>query len=103
MNPQIKKIYDILYSNRTRLPSLEKWLRDDVWSDKRFDQLEPQEYLLSGEKLIKSAEELILNAAPGIYDEFVSASESSSPVTMDISIFTPVMNRSLNRIKRLKR
>lgn len=50
---------------------------DEVWSKKNFDQLKPHEYLELGEKAVKSAEELILNAAPGIYDELVAASESS--------------------------
>ena len=85
MSPQNKHIYDILYSSGARLPLLEKWLRDDVWSDTRFKQLKSQEYLQSGEKLVNSTEELILNAAPGIYDELVSASESSPSILKELS------------------
>ena len=85
MSPHSKNIYNILYSSGTRLPLLEKWLCDDVWSKKRFSQYEPQEYLQSGEKIVKTAEELILNAAHGIYDELVAASESSPSLLSELA------------------
>ena len=108
MTPQSKHIYDILYSAGARLPLLEKWLRDDIWSPKRFSQLDPQDYLQSGEKLVKNAEELILNASPGIYDEIVAASESSpsllaelmSPKTA-VVIFDGLSIRELPLLERL--
>ncbi|MFH0991730.1 MAG: hypothetical protein V1799_17115 [bacterium] len=77
MNSSIRNIYDILYSSGQRLPSLEKWLVQEVWSKERFEYFDSQEYLESGEKKIKAVEDLILNAATGIYDEIVAASESS--------------------------
>jgi len=84
MSSHRNHIYDILYSAGARLPLLEKWLRDEVWSTKRFGELQPQEYLQSGEKLVKTAEDLILNAAPGIYDELVAASESSPSLLSEL-------------------
>jgi hypothetical protein len=77
MNSHNRHIYDILYSPGSRLPLIEKWLQDEVWSEKRFEQLDSKEYLEAGEKFIKMAEDLIMNAAPGLYDELVAAAESS--------------------------
>jgi len=81
-----KNIYDILYSPGARLPLLEKWLKEEVWSEKRFSMMQPQEYLMSGEKIVKTAEDLLLHAATGIYDEIVAASESSPSVFNDFAL-----------------
>lgn len=75
---QNEHIYSILYTIGARLPLLEKWLREEIWSDQRFNQLGLEEYMLFGEKQVKTGEELILNAATGIYDELTAASESST-------------------------
>ncbi|HEV8538472.1 MAG TPA: hypothetical protein VGR15_06040, partial [Bacteroidota bacterium] len=63
----------MLTSSGARLPLIEHWLRNDVWCAERFARLDSHQYLESGEKLVKSADEMILSAAPSIYDELVAA------------------------------
>lgn len=67
----------MLTSSGARLPLIEQWLRNDVWSTKRFLELDSRDYLENGEKSVKCAEEMVLSAAPSIYDELVAASQSS--------------------------
>jgi len=76
MQTYAKQLFDLLTAPGPRVPSLEQWLSDEVWSPRRFKTMTAQEYLESGEKIVKIAEELILASAPGVYDELTAASES---------------------------
>lgn len=78
MQNHFKDIFSILLSPEKRLPAIEDWLRNHVWSVERFVGMEPQEYLESGEKLLRQAEDLILTGAPQLYDEMLAASESTT-------------------------
>ncbi len=80
MKTLFDKIFSMLTSPGARIPLIEGWLRDDVWSSERFAKLDPQNYLESGEKSVKFAEELILSAAWSVYDELVAASQSSASI-----------------------
>jgi hypothetical protein len=77
MKTPFTNIFEMLTSSGARLPLIEQWLRNDVWSTERFTQHDSHHYLEGGEKLVKSAEEMILSAAPSVYDELVAASQSS--------------------------
>ncbi len=86
VNEQFPLLMSILLGKGERLSSLTDWLRNSVWSQKRFDEMEPQRYFESGEKLVRYAEELVLTTAPTLYDEFVAASESTSALMTELSI-----------------
>jgi len=77
MTGPFTNVFKMLTSPGPRLPLIEQWLRNNVWSTERFAQLESHDYLESGEKIVKFAEDLILSAAFGFYDELVAASQSS--------------------------
>lgn len=63
-----------------RLPWLIDWLTCEVWSDKRFADMTPEEYLIQGEKLVHNVEELLSSAAGRVYDELATAAKSVKPL-----------------------
>lgn len=69
-----RSVFDILTQSGERLPAISRWLLDDVWSQKRWEQASPVEYLERGEREVHRAEELILTSAASVYDEIVAAS-----------------------------
>ena len=58
-----------------RLPSLEAWLMDKVWSDEAFSRAgqSPKDYLLAGERLVNERESLLATTAPQVYSELASS------------------------------
>lgn len=58
-----------------RLPGLEAWLKDEVWSDEAFVRAgrSPKDYLLAGERLVNERESLLATTAPQVYSELASA------------------------------
>jgi hypothetical protein len=56
-----------------RLPSVVDWLRSHVWSQSRFESLDPESYLGEGEKQVYQLEELLSAAADRFYDELAGA------------------------------
>ena len=62
-----------------RLPWIKQWLMD-VWSQERYDALEPLKYLNDGESWVNKLEELIASTADRIYGEFLE----SNPKETDI-------------------
>lgn len=76
--PKTRSVFDILTQSGERLPAISRWLLDDVWSQKRWEQASPVEYLERGEREVHRAEELILTSAASVYDEIVAVSLRSS-------------------------
>jgi hypothetical protein len=56
-----------------RLPSVVDWLQSHVWSQSRFESLDPESYLGDGEKQVYQLEELLSAAADRFYDELAGA------------------------------
>jgi hypothetical protein len=56
-----------------RLPSVVDWLQSHVWSQNRFESLDPESYLGEGEKQVYQLEELLSAAANRFYDELAGA------------------------------
>lgn len=73
-----QSIFEILTLPGERLPAISKWLLDEVWSQQRWEQSSPSDYLEKGEREVHRAEELMLTSAPSVYDELVSASLRSA-------------------------
>jgi len=57
-----------------RLPWLEHWLLDEVWSRARFEAAEDvvRDYLLPGERAVQEMEEILAAAAMRAYDELLA-------------------------------
>lgn len=56
-----------------RLPQLERWLLDEVWSASAFERAgrSPKDYLLAGERQVNERESLLGATAGGVYHELV--------------------------------
>jgi len=56
-----------------RLPQLERWLLDEVWSEQAFEQTgrSPKDYLLAGERQVNDRESLLGTTAGGVYRELL--------------------------------
>ncbi len=76
MNSQFQILFSILVAPSDRLPEIQKWLRNEVWSPERFANMGYQDYLESGEKMVRYAEDMVLSGAPRVYDELVAASQT---------------------------
>jgi hypothetical protein len=61
-----------------RLPSVIDWLTSRIWSQERFDSLDPESYLSEGEKQVYQLEELLSAAADRFYDELAAAAAQRS-------------------------
>ena len=59
----------------SRLPGLESWLMEEIWSDEAFASAgrSPKDYLLAGERLVNERESLLAATAPQVYAELASA------------------------------
>jgi hypothetical protein len=57
-----------------RVPGLERWLLQDVWSEAAFERAgrSPKDYLLAGERQVNERESLLGATAPSIYKELVA-------------------------------
>jgi len=57
-----------------RLPELERWLLDEVWTQAAFEASgrSPKEYLRRGEEIINARENLLRSTAPSLFDELTS-------------------------------
>lgn len=61
-------------SPEPRLPWLAEWLLDEVWTAKRFEALNAEDYLVEGERIVHSVEEMMAASADQAYDEIAAAS-----------------------------
>ena len=77
MNDSFRDLFSILVRPAGRLAGVQGWLRNSVWSEERFAGLSPRDYLETGERMARFADDLILSGAPQLYDELVAAAESS--------------------------
>lgn len=70
-----RDLLDHLTRPGTRLPELERWLLDEVWTQAAFESAgrSPQTYLLRGEKLVSERENLLRIAAASLFDELTAA------------------------------
>lgn len=71
---QFSSMFEMLTQPSYRLPAVQEWLRNEVWSDTNFKSLSPQQYLEQGERLVLKTEELLLGTALNLYDELVAES-----------------------------
>jgi hypothetical protein len=73
-----RDILDQLTRPGPRLPEIEDWLLNAVWTTDRFNECgsSPSRYLKSGEKLVHERETLLSSAADSIFDELVSSPAS---------------------------
>lgn len=56
-----------------RLPYVKNWLMNSVWSQDRYENLQPLEYLHQGESDINNFEKLIASTADRTYSEFIES------------------------------
>jgi len=83
------QILKLLTEPGERLPVLYDWMRNKVWSTARFEEMKPEQYLEQGEKLLCRVEELILGAAPGIYNDLETESVQSVTLWEKLNGLTP--------------
>jgi hypothetical protein len=69
--PLDRDLIDRLTQPGPRLPSLEKWLMNEVWSQKAFADSDnsPKDYLRHGEELVNERENILRTAASSLFDE----------------------------------
>jgi hypothetical protein len=67
-------IIELLTRPGCRLHQLVGWLQANAWSEEKFGRLKPLTYLEDGERKTRWVEEMVLNAAPMLYDEVVATS-----------------------------
>lgn len=63
-----------MISGKDRIENLKHWLMTRVWTIDPQTEFDPVQYLEHGERIVKSAEELILRSAYSIYDEITEES-----------------------------
>lgn len=63
-----------LTAPQPRVPQLERWLLEDVWSEAAFERSgrSPKDYLLAGERQVNERESLLGATAASIYKELVA-------------------------------
>lgn len=82
-NNTFKNYSSILLSSGPRIPLIVDWLKNSVWSDKNYSSKDNKSYFEAGEKQIRDFEELVLNTAPGVYDELTSLAKQKSKYLID--------------------
>jgi len=83
---------DKLVTSPSRLDMIIQWLHEEVWSGDRYKTMKGENFLLDGEKQVHEVEELLLEAAPGLYDELAVQAEKSRNL---ISFLTAKPRRAL--------
>lgn len=94
-----------------RLPQLERWLMDQVWSASAFERASrsPKAYLLAGEREVTERESLFGATAGGVYDELAQAPRDDRSIAAFVAanpgaavvIFDGCSLRELPRLKEL--
>lgn len=71
-----------LTSPAPRLPQLERWLMDEIWSASAFERSgrSPKAYLLAGEREVNERESLLGATASGVYSELTQAKSDDRTV-----------------------
>jgi len=74
MSNLIMDNFHSLIAQGPRIKWLEKWLLREIWSTERYNSLSPLKYLNDGESKVNELEEIIVQAAYRLYDEFLDES-----------------------------
>jgi hypothetical protein len=67
----IRDHFDDLISPGPRVEWLERWLLNEVWTEERYEALNPLDYLNEGERTVNELEEVIASSAGRLYDELL--------------------------------
>lgn len=67
-----REVFDRLVTPGPRLPWLRDWLLGEAWSRKRYEGLNPVQFLEKGEREVNELEEVLAAAAPRVYDELLT-------------------------------
>lgn len=69
-----RELLDRLTRPGARLPELERWLLNDVWTQAAFESTgkSPQAYLRRGERLVNERENFLRTAAASLFDELTT-------------------------------
>lgn len=91
MNTLTVELLDKLIKSETRLPWIAEWLLNEVWTDKNYKNLSPEEYLLQGEEKVYNFEEMLGASADRFYDELASAAAESIKISEYIDSDTAIV------------
>jgi len=69
------QLLDRLVTSSSHLAMIIQWLHEEVWSSERYKMMKREDFLLDGEKRVYEVEELLLEAAPGLYNELAVQAE----------------------------
>jgi hypothetical protein len=83
------EIFATLRRPGQRLPSVIDWLGSEVWTQTRFESLDPESYLSEGERRVYQLEELLSAAADRFYDELASAAAQKNLILDTFSSSKP--------------
>lgn len=77
-----RELLDHLSRPGARMPELERWLLDEVWTQAAFESVgkSPQAYLRNGEELVNDRENLLRIAAASLFVELTSTSEQDKTI-----------------------
>lgn len=79
-----------LFAEGERLPAIKSWLANTVWSRDRYSQMEPEQYLRTGEAAVCRLEELISTGALQIWDELHADSHRAPTIKSWLGIDAPL-------------
>jgi hypothetical protein len=79
-----RTIFNRLIEPGPRLPWITRWLLDEVWSRKRYQNNQPIDFLCQGEERVNKLEILIASAAPRTYEEFFSRTNPSKRLLKEL-------------------
>jgi len=71
-------LFNRLIESGPRLAWITEWLLEEVWSPERYRNLNRVEFLRNGEEKVNRFEMLVASAADRIYDELLSAPDTST-------------------------
>jgi len=79
-----------LFAAGERLRAIKSWLADVVWSRDRYSELDPAQFLHSGEAAVCRLEELISTGAPQVWDELHADSQRAPTIKSWLGIGAPL-------------
>lgn len=79
-----------LFADGARLPAIKSWLLETVWASARYQQIEPEDYLRSGEEAVCRLEELIATGAHAVWDELQADSAQAPAVKSWLGLDAPL-------------
>ena len=79
-----------LFAEGERLPAINSWLLDTVWTGGRYRQTEPEQYLRTGEEAVCRLEELVATGAQQVWDELHAESLRAPTVKAWLGLDAPL-------------